>query len=42
MLVAWADDHALQADVDALATAGSERLIVRFNPVSGGAVLEAI
>jgi outer membrane lipoprotein SlyB len=42
MLVAWADEHARQADVDALTTAGSERLIVRFNPVPGGAVLEAI
>ena len=42
ILIAWADDQALQADVDALTTAGSERLIVRFNPVPGGAVLEAI
>jgi uncharacterized membrane protein len=42
MLVGWADDHARQADVDALTTAGSQRLIIRFNPVPGGAVLEAI
>jgi hypothetical protein len=41
MLVAWADDQALQAHVDALTTRGSERLILRFDPVPGGAVLEA-
>jgi hypothetical protein len=42
ILVGWADESARQTDVDAYTTEGSQRLIVRFNPVTGGAVLEAI
>jgi hypothetical protein len=40
MLVAWADGSAAPDETARLATAGAERLVVRFNVVNGGAVLE--
>jgi hypothetical protein len=41
MLVAWADGPVRQDNVGTLNAPGSQRLILRFNPVAGGAVLEA-
>jgi hypothetical protein len=41
VLIAWADVPVSQDTVDKLSAPGSRRLILRFNPVPGGAVLEA-
>jgi len=41
MLVAWADGPQRQDTLGTLTAPGSQRLILRFNPVEGGAVLEA-
>lgn len=41
ILIAWADGPVSQETVDAFTAPGSQRLILRFNPVEGGAVLEA-
>jgi hypothetical protein len=41
MLVAWADGPVRQDSVATLNAPGSQRLILRFNTVEGGAVLEA-
>ena len=41
MLVAWADGPVRPDTIGALTAPGSQRLILRFNPVEGGAVLEA-
>jgi hypothetical protein len=41
MLVAWADGPVRPDSVGTLNAPGSQRLILRFNPVEGGAVLEA-
>lgn len=41
MLVAWADRPVRQDTIETLTAPGSQRLILRFNPVEGGAVLEA-
>jgi len=41
MIVAWADGPVRQDTIAALTAPGSQRLILRFNPVEGGAVLEA-
>jgi hypothetical protein len=41
MLVAWADGPISQDDIGALTAAGSQRVVLRFNPVEGGVVLEA-
>ena len=41
LLVAWADGPVRQDSVGTLAAPGSQRLILRFNTVEGGAVLEA-
>jgi hypothetical protein len=40
-LLAWSDGALRQETLDALAEPGSQRLVLRFNPVEGGAVLEA-
>ena len=40
ILVAWADGSARQDMINALSVPGSQRLVLRFNPVEGGAVLE--
>jgi hypothetical protein len=41
MLLAWAQGPVKQETVDALAAANAERLVLLFNPIEGGAVLEA-
>jgi hypothetical protein len=41
MLVAWADGPVSADTISALTAPGSQRLILRFNTVEGGAVLEA-
>ena len=41
MLVAWADKPVTQDTLDPYLTPGSQRLVLRFNAVDGGAVLEA-
>lgn len=41
MLVAWTDGPVSPNTFDALAAPGAQRLILRFNPVEDGAVLEA-
>jgi uncharacterized membrane protein len=41
MLVAWADGPVLPDTIDKLTRSGAHRLILRFNPVEGGAVLAA-
>jgi hypothetical protein len=41
MLVAWADGPARPETIDALSRPGAHRLVLRFNPVEGGAVLAA-
>ena len=41
MLVAWADGPVTSDTIGMLTGTGSQRLILRFNPVEGGAVLEA-
>jgi uncharacterized membrane protein len=41
MLVAWADGPLRQDTLGTLTAPGSQQLILRFNPVEGGAVLEA-
>jgi hypothetical protein len=40
ILVAWADEPVNPGTIDTLTAPGSQRLILRFNPVEGGAVLE--
>jgi hypothetical protein len=40
-LLAWADGPVRQAALDALDAAGAQRLVLCFNPVPGGAVIEA-
>jgi uncharacterized membrane protein len=40
-LLAWSDGPVHPAELEALDDAGSQRLILSFNPVHGGAVLEA-
>jgi hypothetical protein len=40
MLLAWADGPVSGDTVDTLATPGSRRLVLRFNPVDDGAVLD--
>jgi len=42
MLVAWADGPVSADTIDPLTTPGSQRLILRFNAIEGGAVLEAV
>jgi hypothetical protein len=41
MLVAWAGKPVTQDTLDPYLTPGSQRLVLRFNAVDGGAVLEA-
>ena len=41
MVLAWADKPVTQDTLDPYLTPGSQRLVLRFNPVDGGAVLEA-
>jgi membrane associated rhomboid family serine protease len=41
MLVAWADGPLRQDTIGTLTAPGSQQLILRFNPVDGGALLEA-
>jgi len=41
MLLAWADGPVSPDTIDTLTAPGSQRLILRFNAVEGGAVLEA-
>lgn len=41
VLLAWADGPVSADSISALTAPGSQRLILRFNPVEGGAVLEA-
>ena len=41
MIVAWAGGPVRQDTIGPYTTPGSQRLILRFNPVEGGAVLEA-
>jgi len=41
ILVAWADGPVGQDTIDTLTAPGSQRLILRFNAIEGGAVLEA-
>ena len=41
MVVAWAEGSVPPETFEQLVPAGSQRLILRFNPVDGGAVLEA-
>ena len=41
MLAAWADGPVRQDTVGTLTAPGSQQLILRFNPVEGGAALEA-
>ena len=41
MLVAWADGPVSQDTIGTLTAPGSQRLILRFNAIEGGAVLEA-
>jgi len=41
MLVAWADGPVSPDTIDTLNAPGSQRLILRFNAIEGGAVLEA-
>jgi membrane associated rhomboid family serine protease len=41
ILIAWADGPVSQDTIDTLTAPGSQRLILRFNAVDGGAVLEA-
>jgi uncharacterized membrane protein len=41
MIVAWANGPLMPASIDSLTQPGSSRLVLRFNPVEGGAVLEA-
>ena len=41
ILIAWADGPVSADTIGALTAPGSQRLILRFNPVEGGAVLEA-
>lgn len=41
MLIAWADGPIGPDSVDTLSEPGSERLILRFNTIEGGALLEA-
>jgi hypothetical protein len=41
MLVAWADGPVSANTISALTAPGSQRLILRFNAIEGGAVLEA-
>lgn len=41
MVVAWAGKPLTETTLDTVTTPGSQRLILRFNPVDGGAVLEA-
>jgi len=42
MLVAWADGPVSADTIDPLTAPGSQRLILRFNAIEGGAVLEAV
>jgi hypothetical protein len=42
MLVAWADGPVSTDTIDTLTAPGSQRLILRFNAVEVGAVLEAV
>jgi uncharacterized membrane protein len=42
ILVAWADGPVSADTIDTLTAPGSQRLILRFNTVEGGAVLEAV
>jgi hypothetical protein len=41
ILVAWADGPVSPDTINTLTAPGSQRLILRFNTVEGGAVLEA-
>ena len=41
MIVAWADGPVRQDTIGTLTAPGSQRRILRFNPVEGGALLEA-
>ena len=41
MVVAWAGKPVTQDTLDPYLTPGSQRLILRFNPVEGGLILEA-
>jgi uncharacterized membrane protein len=41
MLLAWAEGAAGQETIGSLSAPGSQTLVLRFNPVSGGAVLDA-
>jgi hypothetical protein len=41
ILIAWADGPVSADTLGALAVPGAQRLLLRFNPVDGGAVLEA-
>ena len=41
ILLAWADGPVGQDTIDPLTASGSQRLILRFNAIEGGAVLEA-
>ena len=40
-LVAWADGPPRQSAIELFATPGSKRLVLSFNPIAGGAILEA-
>lgn len=41
MIVAWADEPVRQDIIGTLTAPGAQQLILRFNPVEGGALLEA-
>jgi hypothetical protein len=41
MLLAWAEGAVKRETIDSLAKANAERLVLLFNPIEGGAVLEA-
>ena len=41
MVLAWANKPVTQNTLDPYLTPGSQRLVLRFNPVNSGAVLEA-
>jgi len=41
VLLAWADGPVSQETIDTLSAGNAQRLVLRFNPVASGAVLEA-
>jgi hypothetical protein len=41
LLLAWAGGPVSQNTIDTLTVPGSQRLVLRFNPIKGGAVLDA-